>query len=89
WAWSGTAPVTRVEVAIDGGGEWREARLLPSASPHLWRRWELDWDAPAPGRHSLRVRAHDGSGATQPDVPEWNRLGYGANGVHSITVTVR
>jgi hypothetical protein len=36
----------------------------------------------------LRSRAFDANGATQPDEPEWNELGYGANGVLQRSVIV-
>jgi hypothetical protein len=41
-----------------------------------------------PGRYVLRCRATDSSGESQPDSPEWNALGYGANGVQQMAVTV-
>lgn len=89
WAWSGAGPVTRVEVALDGGDEWREARLHPATSGYLWQRWEYDWEIAEAGRHTLRVRAHDAAGRVQPDASRWNRLGYCANGVRSIVVDAR
>lgn len=88
-AWSGAAEVVRVEVAVDGGENWQEARLLPAASPHAWRSWEFVWHAVEPGRHVLRSRATDALGNTQPDVPRWNRYGYGNNAVRPVIVTVR
>ena len=39
-AWSGVAPIGRVEVRI-GGGSWKEARLLGSPSRDRWQEWEL------------------------------------------------
>jgi len=36
----------------------------------------------------LRSRATDASGAVQPDVIEWNSLGYGNNAVRAIPVRV-
>jgi hypothetical protein len=89
WAWSGAAPVTRVEVAVDGGDTWREARLSPRAGGYLWQPWEFDWNPAEPGRHTLRVRAHDAAGRSQPHAPRWNRLGYAANGIHPLIVEVR
>ena len=88
-AWSGAAEVVKVEVAVDGGENWQEARLLPAVSTHAWRGWEFVWNAVEPGRHVLRSRATDALGNTQPDVPRWNRHGYGNNAVQSVTVTVR
>ena len=38
------------------------------------------------GRHTLRARATDAAGNVQPDVPPWNRLGYGNNAIEVIYV---
>ncbi|WP_029432868.1 sulfite oxidase [Blastococcus sp. URHD0036] len=87
-AWSGRAPITRVEVSTDGGGTWTDAELDPPdpAHPFAWRSWTLDWTAP-PGRHELVVRAADSSGA-QPLEQEWNRQGMANNLVQQVPVTV-
>jgi hypothetical protein len=37
---------------------------------------------------SLSARATDIAGRTQPERAEWNRLGYGNNSIHSVTVHV-
>lgn len=88
WAWSGDGAVEGVEVAASGDGPWFEARLEPSASPHAWTRWSVTLPLDRRGRHVLRSRARDASGARQPDVPPWNRLGYGNNAVQSVVVEV-
>ena len=38
---------------------------------------------------SIRARATDAAGNVQPDVPPWNRLGYGNNAVEVMYVDVR
>jgi DMSO/TMAO reductase YedYZ molybdopterin-dependent catalytic subunit len=86
WAWSGTAPVTRVELALDGGETWRDAKLASPSSPHAWRAWRCAVSLPRGGRYTLRSRATDASGAIQPATVRWNRLGYGNNAVRSIVV---
>jgi hypothetical protein len=40
------------------------------------------------GRHTLRARATDAAGNVQPDVPPWNRLGYGNNAIEVQFVDV-
>jgi DMSO/TMAO reductase YedYZ molybdopterin-dependent catalytic subunit len=87
-AWSGTGPVTRVEVSLTGEGDWHEAQLQQPAGPYAWQDWWLDWDATAVGRHTLRARATDAAGNVQPEVPPWNRLGYGNNAIEVIYVDV-
>ena len=89
-AWSGTAPIARVDVSTDGGRSWVAARLgPPSAAPWAWRHWSLDWDASVPGEYDLCCRATDETGQAQPDEPPWNLGGYVNNSVHRVPVTVR
>lgn len=82
-AWSGASPIARVEVSI-GGGPWREAHLLGDGSRHGWQRWEFVANLDRPGPTTIRARATDRAGRTQPDKPEWNRLGYGCNVVQEL-----
>jgi DMSO/TMAO reductase YedYZ molybdopterin-dependent catalytic subunit len=86
-AWSGTGPISAVEVSDTGAGEWREAQVDEPAGPYHWQSWALVWEA-TPGRHSLRARATDAAGNVQPDVPPWNRLGYGNNAIEVQYVDV-
>ena len=90
-AWSGAAPVTRVEVSRDGGA-WRDARLAGTPGRHGWQQWELpDAQAGASAATTIRARATDQAGRTQSESepPEWNRLGYGGNFIHEVTVRLR
>jgi DMSO/TMAO reductase YedYZ molybdopterin-dependent catalytic subunit len=87
-AWSGTGPVTRVEVSLTGEGDWQPAELASPRGPYEWQSWSFDWDASGIGRHTLRARATDAAGNVQPDVPPWNRLGYGNNAVEVSYVDV-
>jgi hypothetical protein len=50
-------------------------------------RWQFSWD-PEPGEHTLRVRATDDRGNTQPDSTPWNELGYNYNSVLAHPVHV-
>lgn len=74
WAWSGTGPVVRVEVAA-GDGPARQAELEPDRGAFTWRRWQARLALP-PGRHRVGVRATDVHGNTQPDQAVWNPGGY-------------
>lgn len=89
WAWSGTGAVTAVDVSVDGAGDWQPALVEPPAAPHAWQAWTFDWEVAEPARHVLRARATDATGATQPDMPPWNRLGYGNNAVQVVVVDVK
>jgi len=79
-AWSGWAPVTRVELSTDGGATWADADLdeAPAGSLYAWRRWRARWDA-QPGEHVLTARAHDADGRSQPREAGWNRGGFANN----------
>ncbi len=85
-AWSGVAPITRVEIGIDGG--WSDATLGASLGPFAWTSWTCSWDA-TPGEHVLSCRATDGAGNVQPVDPPWNLQGMGNNLVQEVRVTVR
>jgi len=87
-AWSGTGPVTQVDLSFTGAGDWYRADLEPPAGPNQWQEWSYDWTC-APGRYSVRARATDAEGHVQPEVPPWNRLGYGNNAIEVAVVDVR
>ena len=88
-AWSGTGPVTHVHVSFTGEGDWHPAKVQPPDGPYQWQDWSLEWQAAKVGRHTLRARASDIAGNVQPDVPPWNRLGYGNNAIEVSYVDVR
>jgi sulfane dehydrogenase subunit SoxC len=88
-AWSGWGPIVRVEVSVDDGETWTDARLEEAASPHAWHRWSVDWTPAGPGTYVVCSRAADATGRTQPMEPPWNAGGYSNNSVHRVTVHVR
>ncbi|MGH3981162.1 MAG: sulfite oxidase [Pseudonocardiaceae bacterium] len=85
-SWSATGRIRRVEYQVDDG-PWRPARLEGTNEPTAWTRWSFDWDA-TPGSHTLRTRATDDQGNTQPDSWPFNQQGYlyGAVVAHPVTV---
>ena len=86
-AWSGHAPVDRVEISSDGGAAWDVAELEPAGDPWAWRGWLFRWHA-QPGEHVLCCRARDEAGNEQPHEPPWNLGGYANNAVQAVRVTV-
>jgi DMSO/TMAO reductase YedYZ molybdopterin-dependent catalytic subunit len=86
-AWSGAAPIARVEVSINEG-PWQEARLIGDRHRHSWQWWELLTSLAQPGKNSIRARATDLADRTQPGKPPWNRHGYGNNAVQKALVQV-
>ena len=87
-AWSGAAPIARVEVSIEDG-PWQEARLVGERKRHSWEWWELIARVEQPRTITLRSRATDLAGRTQPEEQDWNRLGYGNNAVRAVPLRVR
>ena len=85
-AWSGEAPIERVELGVDGA--WREASLDPPVGQFAWRGWSAKWEATI-GEHELACRATDGLGREQPTEQPWTYDGVGNNLVQRVPVTVR
>ncbi|MFN2589537.1 MAG: sulfite oxidase [Actinomycetota bacterium] len=85
-AWSGWAPVERVEVGVDG--EWAEAKLDPPIGDFAWRGWTFEWEA-VPGSRELACRATDAEGNQQPLEQPWNFQGMGNNLIQRVLVVVR
>jgi len=87
-AWSGQAPVSGVEVSVDGGASWEAASLGPAElGPWAWRSWTYAWHA-VPGTYVLCCRARDEAGNEQPLEPPWNVGGYANNAVQRVPVEV-
>jgi len=86
-AWSGAAPIARVEVSINED-PWHEARLIGDRHRHSWQWWELLTSLGRPGENSIRARATDLAGRTQPCQPGWNRYGYGNNAIQQVLLQV-
>lgn len=87
-AWSGEGDVTRVEVSIDGGRNWKDAGLKGEQVSTAWLQWEFPCSSYKPGHFVLMSRASDSTGNTQPPSIDWNFRGYVNNSVHSIAVEV-
>jgi DMSO/TMAO reductase YedYZ molybdopterin-dependent catalytic subunit len=87
-AWSGAAPIERVDVRV-GDRDWQDARLIGRRHRHSWQWWELITRVEEHGATTIRARATDLAGRKQPNEQQWNRLGYGNNLVHKVSVHVR
>lgn len=78
-AWSGYGRIRRVDVSVDGGRNWRTAKLVDPVLPKCLTRFELPWRWN--GEQALVVsRAIDETGYVQPTIHELQR----ARGVESI-----
>ena len=89
-AWTSDAEITKVELSVDGGSTWNEAKLIGETKPNAWRLWEFDWKTPAKsGKQTLIARATDSNGRTQPVERDPDRGTYMINHLLPIEVEVR
>lgn len=84
-AWAQHVGISAVEVQIDDGA-WEPATLAATPSADTWVQWVRPWSA-TPGRHLIRVRAVDATGAIQT-ADRIEPIPDGATGRHEIVVTV-
>ncbi|MBE1462550.1 sulfite oxidase [Kibdelosporangium phytohabitans] len=87
-SWSGNGRIRNVDVSVDGGHRWHPARPTGTADKHGWLQWEFPWRPKEPGAYTLRARATDFTGATQPEVTPYNTQGYLFDGIVQHPVTV-
>jgi sulfane dehydrogenase subunit SoxC len=68
-AWSGRGKVTRVDVSVDGGRQWKTAKLQGPAMSKCLTRFTLDWNWD--GKAALvQSRAMDDTGYVQPSLAQ-------------------
>ena len=89
-AFGGMNAVKGVEVSIDGGKTWKQARLVgPDMGKFAWRQFVLQAQLPK-GTYQLASRATDVKGNVQPETRGENQSGYNNTSWadHAVTVTV-
>lgn len=89
-AFGGINAVAKVDVSIDGGKTWKQARFLgPDMGRYAWRPFVLSTDLP-PGEYRIVSRATDSEGNSQPPNRTENERGYGNASWedHGVSVTV-
>jgi hypothetical protein len=87
-AFDGGAGISRVEVSVDDGVHWRDARLGDDLGKYSFRQWRLSTPL-STGSHVLMARATNALGQTQPLEPLWNPSGYMRNVVERVSVEAR
>ena len=87
-AFDGGVGVNKVEISIDGGKSWREARLGQDLGRFSFREWTLPITFTSKGATQLMVRASNSAGETQPLRADWNPGGYRRHVVETCHVTV-
>jgi sulfane dehydrogenase subunit SoxC len=78
-AWSGRGAITRVDVSIDGGRNWRNARIDGPVLPMSLARFYVDFDWQGEDL-LIQSRAMDETGYVQPTKDELRKV----RGVNSI-----
>jgi DMSO/TMAO reductase YedYZ molybdopterin-dependent catalytic subunit len=82
-AWDGGSGIRRVEVSLDGGASWRDAKLGRDLGRYSWRQWRYEF-RPQAGTVTVLARAFAADGSTQPDQLVHNPAGYHHNVVHRV-----
>ncbi|MCX8134671.1 MAG: sulfite dehydrogenase [Roseococcus sp.] len=67
-AWSGAGRITRVDVSVDGGDNWRTAELQDPVLPKALTRFRIPWEWRDGQTAFLQSRAMDETGRVQPTI---------------------
>jgi len=86
-AFAGDRGISRVEVSVNDGAGWQEARFNVPSTPLTWVLWNYDWRPIHEGEYKLVVRATDSKGALQIKEERWTAP-HGATGYHKVTAHV-
>jgi sulfite dehydrogenase (cytochrome) subunit A len=87
-AWDGGAGIEAVEVSIDGGQNWRDAKLGRDLGRFAWREFTFALDTANLGTLRVSVRARSRNGSRQPDKLTPNPSGYHDNIVQTLSLEV-
>lgn len=77
--------IRKVEVSVDSGRSWTEAKLTSPASEFCWQLWSAEIASTSTTKE-LIVRATDSRGDVQPETVRWNAKGYLFNAWHHVPV---
>jgi DMSO/TMAO reductase YedYZ molybdopterin-dependent catalytic subunit len=87
-AWDGGSGIRKVEVSLDGGSSWKDARLDRDLGRYAWRHWRYEVRPKAAGRMGFMVRALAKDGSTQATELVFNPAGYHHNVVQKVDYDV-
>jgi DMSO/TMAO reductase YedYZ molybdopterin-dependent catalytic subunit/mono/diheme cytochrome c family protein len=85
---SGTGTISKVEISIDKGKHWTQAKLEEPHADGGWQEFEALVDIKKTGKALVMARATDTAGNVQPLVGEWNPSGYLWNAVDKVAFQV-
>ena len=84
---AGIATPSAVAFSADGGRSWSDARLGRDLGKYSFRTWTAPFKPATRGLYSLKVRAVNRKGETQPMDATWNPAGYMRNVVETVNVS--
>jgi DMSO/TMAO reductase YedYZ molybdopterin-dependent catalytic subunit len=84
-AFAGDRGVARVQVSMDDGATWKDARVKSPLSPYSWVIWTTELDVTDNGIYKITVRATDKSGKIQTGETR-EPFPNGATGYHMVDV---
>jgi DMSO/TMAO reductase YedYZ molybdopterin-dependent catalytic subunit len=87
-AFDGGSGIAKVDVSLDGGATWTEARLDAEIGRYSFRRFRYVFTPAGKGPKRILVRAMNNDKDVQPEIAAWNRAGYMRNMIESTEVTV-
>lgn len=85
-AWAGDDVVGRVELSIDFGATWINAKLDKPVNPYSWQNFNAEIKLPEKGYYEIWARATSDKGVSQPHAIAWNPKGYLNNSMHRVAV---
>lgn len=86
-AFGGNRGISRVEISVDDGETWDDAKIDYPGTKLTWALWSYDWQPDEPDDYTLVVRASDGEGKVQR-LEEDRSFFSGVTGFHKIAVHV-
>ena len=78
-AWDGGSGIRQVEVSLDGGANWRKARLGRDLGRYSFRQWRYAFEPKAAGPVTVLARALARDGSAQSETLVHNPAGYHHN----------
>lgn len=88
FAFDGGYGIKTVLFSSDDGKSWREAELGKDLGKYSFREWTTELRPENKGTDTLKVRAINRIGQSQPDDALWNPAGYMRNVVEAVQVKV-
>jgi len=88
-AFDGGYGIREVLFSEDDGQSWRAATLGQDLGKYSFREWTIPFTPQKPGDYTLRVKATNRLGQSQPMEPLWNPSGYMRNVVETVTISAK